>query len=98
MTWYAVTREPGPEWDRSLPMRAQPMWDEHAEFMDSLVNDGFVLFGGPLGDGSQVLLIVRAGTEAYVEARLAEDPWTPMGLLRTAKIEPWEILLGEPGD
>jgi len=26
--------------------------------------------------------------------RLADDPWTPMGLLRIAKIVPWRILLG----
>ena len=28
-----------------------------------------------------------------VEARFAEDPWRPMGLLRTTIVEPWEILL-----
>jgi hypothetical protein len=25
---------------------------------------------------------------------LADDPWTPMGLLRIVKIVPWRILLG----
>jgi hypothetical protein len=34
--------------------------------------------------------------EEAVHARLEDDPWTPMGLLRIAKIEPWQILLGEP--
>jgi hypothetical protein len=29
-----------------------------------------------------------------VEARLADDTWTPMGLLPIAKVERWEILLG----
>jgi hypothetical protein len=29
-----------------------------------------------------------------VKDRLAEDPWTPTERLRTASIEPWEILLG----
>jgi hypothetical protein len=36
-----------------------------------------------------------ADTEADIHARFAGDPWTPMELLRIAKIEPWQILLGE---
>ena len=38
-------------------------------------------------------MAVSADSEQAVEARLAEDPWRPMGLLRTAAIEPWEILM-----
>jgi hypothetical protein len=32
-------------------MREQDDWDAHAGFMDGLVDDGFVLLGGPVGDG-----------------------------------------------
>jgi len=32
-----------------------------------------------------------------IDARLADDPWTPMGMLRIARVERWEILLG-PSD
>jgi uncharacterized protein YciI len=64
--------------------------------MDALVDDGFVVLGGPLGNGDEVLLIVRAGSEGEIEARLAEDPWTPMEMLSIAKIEPWQIWLGRP--
>jgi uncharacterized protein YciI len=91
---YAVTREPGPAWDASLGMREQERWDEHAAFMDGLVDDGFIVLGGPLGDGTKFLHIVDAEGELAIETRLADDPWAPMGLLRTAAIEPWEILLG----
>jgi hypothetical protein len=61
--------------------------------MDGLVDDGFVLLGGPVGDGRRFLHIVRAQSEREVKERLAEDPWTPTERLRTASIEPWEILL-----
>jgi len=44
----------------------------------------------------EVLLIVRAGSEGEIEARLAEDPWTPLEMLSIAKIEPWQIWLGRP--
>jgi hypothetical protein len=95
-TYYAVTETRGPGWDPSLPRRQQDTWDEHAAFMDGLVEDGFVVLGGPVGSGEEVMLVVRAGSEAEIEARLAADPWLPMGILRIAKIERWEILLGDP--
>ena len=93
---YAVTETRGSGWDPSLPRREQDSWDEHASFMDGLVEDGFVVLGGPVGNGDEVLLIVRADSEGEIEARLAADPWLPMEILRVAKIERWEILLGNP--
>ena len=94
MAYFAVMRERGGPWDFSLTLREQEQWVEHAAFMEALVDDGFVVLGGPFADGVRVLLIVDAESETEIEARLAEDPWTPMGLLRTLSIERWEILLG----
>jgi uncharacterized protein len=74
-------------------MREQDGWDDHARFMDGLVDDGFIVLGGPLGDGMRFMHAVSAGTEDEVERRLADDPWTHSGLLRIATVEPWEILL-----
>lgn len=93
VTYYAVTRERGPSWDASLAMHEQAKWAEHAVFMDGLAEEGFVVLGGPLGDGVKILLIIDAESEQEIDARLADDPWTHMGLLRIAKIEPWEIRL-----
>jgi uncharacterized protein len=94
ITYYAVTRERGENWDARLSMRQQEKWDEHATFMDALADNGFVVLGGPLGDGEKTfLLIIDATSEQEIHARLAEDPWTPLGLLRTAKVERWQILL-----
>ena len=94
MTYFAVTRERGDNWNHALPMRQQEKWDEHAVFMDALADEGFIVLGGPLDDGRKVLLIIKAESRQVIEARLADDPWTPMGLLRIAKVERWEILLG----
>lgn len=94
MRYFAVTRERGPAWDASLPMREQKRWAEHARFMDGLADEGFVVLGGPLGKGERrFLLIFKAGSAKAIETRLAADPWTRMGMLRIAEIEPWEILL-----
>ena len=50
-TYFAVFRERGSAWDASRPMRQQPRWDEHAAFMDALVDSGVIVLGGPLGEG-----------------------------------------------
>ena len=61
--------------------------------MDALVEDGFVILGGPVGDGEQTLHVVEAADENDVRARLAEDPWALAGLLRIGTIEPWALWL-----
>jgi hypothetical protein len=98
MPYFAVTRERGPNWNGSRSLREQERWDEHAEFMERLIDEGFVLHGGPLGDGRLTLHMVRAENADEIEARLADDVWTGMDLLRTASIESWQILLGAPSD
>ena len=92
---FVVTRERGSTWNHALGMREQEQWAEHAAFIDGLADDRFVVLGGPVGNGSHVLLIVKAESEEAIRTRLDGDPWTPMGLLTTKAIEPWEILLGE---
>ncbi len=93
MAVFAVTRVNGPNYNDSLDRRAQDAWTQHAAFMDRLLDDGFVIMGGPLDDARQVLLIVQAADEQEVAARLAADPWEPMGILRTAGIKRWDVWL-----
>jgi len=74
-------------------MREQEGWDEHARFMDSLVDDRFLLLGGPLEDGRDVLHIVDAPSEAEVRERLAQDNWHRDGMLRVKSVEGWTVVL-----
>ena len=99
MSFFAVVNQAGPAWQRGRPMREQAAWPAHAAFMNDLAETGFVVLGGPLGDGSphRALLIVEAPSEQEVERRLAEDPWSRSGLLTMTSIEPWEILLDGQG-
>jgi hypothetical protein len=53
------------------------------------------ILGGPIGDGKRILLIFNTEDEKVLETWLADDPWTPIDVLKTIKIEPWEILLGK---
>ena len=93
MANFAVRLVHGPGWDPSQPIRDQDGWDEHAAFMDGLAGDGFVILGGPVGDGEQALHVVEAADENDIRARLARDPWASAGLLQIATIEPWALWL-----
>jgi uncharacterized protein YciI len=94
VTYYAVLRERGENWDARLPMRQQQHWEAHAACMDALADEGFIVLGGPLGDGEEkFLLIFAAASEQAIATRLADDPWTQLRMLRVASVERWEILL-----
>lgn len=93
MANFAVRLMHGPGWDSSRPIRSQDAWDEHAAFMDGLVDDGFIIVGGPVGDGQQTLHVVEAADENQIRARLAADPWAVAGLLQIGAIEPWALWL-----
>jgi uncharacterized protein YciI len=97
MANFAVTLIHGPGWDASRPIRGQDGWDEHAAFMDGLVDSGFLIVGGPLGDGERTLHLVEAADEHEIRARLAEDPWASADLLRVGSVERWALWLdGRP--
>ena len=93
MANFAVRLSHGPGWDSSRQIRDQDAWDEHAAFMDGLVDDGFIILGGPVGEGEETLHVVEAANEREIRARLAKDPWAQAGMLRIAEIEPWALWL-----
>ncbi|MBV8367919.1 MAG: hypothetical protein JO036_03130 [Candidatus Eremiobacteraeota bacterium] len=97
MPYFLVVRECSSAWNWSVPMRRQAEWDAHAAFMDALVEQRVIVAGGPLGaedEAPRIMHVVSAPDAEAAEARMAEDPWTPMQLLKTYSIEPWTVLLG----
>lgn len=91
--YFAVRLERAGPWDFSRDLREQDGFDEHARFMDSLVDDGFIVLGGPLGGDREILHAISAPSEEAVRRRLAEDNWAQNGMLTITSIEPWTILL-----
>jgi uncharacterized protein len=90
---YVVRLARGGPWEWSRGLREQAGWDEHARFMDGLVEAGFILLGGPLEGERETLHIVEADSEAAIRERLAGDPWAANGMLRPVAIERWTVLL-----
>jgi len=74
-------------------MRQQDGWDEHARFMDALVEAGFVIMAGPLLGERETLWIVEAESEDAVRERMAEDPWALNGMLSPTSVEGWTVVL-----
>jgi uncharacterized protein YciI len=91
--FFAVRLERGGPWDWSRGLREQDGFEEHARFMDSLVEEGFIVLGGPLDEGREVLHAISASSEEAVQERLAEDNWAENGMLTVKSIEAWTVLL-----
>lgn len=98
MSYFAVIREAGPAWTDGKGISEQPAVSDHAAFMNALADQGSVLCAGPLAgseDGRlRVLLIVNADSEAEIQRRLADDPWTSTDQLQITSIEPWNVFVG----
>ena len=90
MMFHVVLERSGPEWDRSRPLEEQSGWDEHASFMDGLVDAGFIVLGGPLADECRTVHAVEAESEDEIRETLARDPWSGTHL-RVGAIDEWTI-------
>ena len=92
MMFLVILRRSGPEYDHSQPLEEQSGWDAHAAFMDGLVEEGFIVLGGVLGDEIRTAHAVEAGSKAEIRERLACDPWSGSHL-EVDSIDPWTIRL-----
>ena len=93
-TFIAISSA-GPNRDQSKGTREQPFWDEHAAFIDQLVDEGFILMGGPLVDEGGAMLIINGENENEVREKLKNDPWFEHGILRLDSIKRWQIFIDE---
>jgi uncharacterized protein YciI len=91
---FAAVRSRGAAWNDALPLEEQADWRPHADFMNALHDDGFVVIGGPLEGTRDVLLIIRANDADGIASRLESDPWSVGDMLRTTRIAPWTLRLG----
>jgi len=96
-TLYLVFRNPGQSWVPGLPSRQQPLWDEHAVFMDRLFEQGRIILGGPYADYSRALLIVEASSIAAAAELFRDDPWARHGILIESEVIEWSVFLDSRG-
>jgi uncharacterized protein len=96
---FLVERTPGSDWVAGVDTRQQPLWDEHAAFMDDLFERGLVLMGGPIAGGAgEALVVLEAEGEAALRELLAGDPWcAERDILRVGRIREWRLFLDVRG-
>ncbi len=94
--FFVVERRSGPEWDPSLALEQREGWLEHAAFMNDLVDQGFVVLGGPLADEHRVVLAIASDSEDTIRATLARDPWHGTHL-EIESVDRWTIRLDGRG-
>jgi hypothetical protein len=96
--FLVILSQTGPEWLPGQPMEEQSGWDAHAAFMDGLVDEGFIILGGPLPERDRrTAHAIEAESEDAIGARFATDPWSETHLV-IESIERWTIRLdGRPG-
>lgn len=95
MDLFVVLSGPGPARDMTLGTRQQPYWNDHAEFIDRLVTEGFIVLGGPFEDEGGAMIVVRARSENEVRARLADDPWYRQGVLNLERVTRWTMFIDQ---
>ena len=76
-----------------MSTREQPLWNEHAAFIDQLVAEGFISMGGPLPDEGGAMLIVNAEDENAVREKLKDDPWYTHGILKLQNVKRWQVFI-----
>jgi uncharacterized protein YciI len=95
--FLVILTRSGPAYAAGRPLEEQSGWAEHAAFMDGLVDDGFIVLGGPLADEHRVVHVVEAESEGAVRDTLARDPWSDTHLV-VDTVDPWTLRLdGRPG-
>jgi uncharacterized protein YciI len=90
---WLVLSAAGEHRDLTVGARQQAWWDEHAAFINALVDEGDVLLGGPLEDEGGAVLVIRADNARLIRDRLAADPWYVNGILRLVDVKRWEVFI-----
>lgn len=82
----------GPTW-QSGPPDAQPGWDEHAVFIDALVEAGTMVMGGPFSDNTGSLMLFEGITADETRALMASDPFVENGVFVVEDVRDWTVFV-----
>jgi uncharacterized protein YciI len=84
----------GPSWE-SGPPEDQPDWDAHAEWVDSLIEKGTFVMGGPFGDYSGSVNLLEGLTAEDAEQLIATDPFVRNGVFELDSVRDWTVYVDE---
>jgi len=84
----------GPTWG-SGPPEDQPGWEEHADWVDALVDNGTFVMGGPFGDYSGSVNLLEGLTATEAEELIATDPFVQNGVFVVDSVRDWTVYVDE---
>jgi uncharacterized protein YciI len=90
---FVILWAPGAAWTPGKTVREQAYWDEHAEFMDRLFENGTVIMGGPFSDGTGSLVIVEGDDMNEVSTLFANDPFVVHQIFALRNLKQWQLFL-----
>ena len=88
MALFAVTLVFTDDLERRLQVRPS-----HREYLQTLLENGKLYESGPFVDDSGALLIYDAADLAEVQELLANDPYTPNGIIEGVSINEWNRVM-----
>jgi uncharacterized protein YciI len=91
-TIFALCYRPGPAWVAGKTVFEQPL-KAHRAYMQSLVDAGRVVLGGPYSDDTGGLVAIEADSRAAAAQIAAGDPAVKDGVMQ-ADVHPWLIVGG----
>jgi uncharacterized protein YciI len=84
----------GPTWT-SGPPEDQPGWDEHAAFVDELMERGIFVMGGPYSDYSGSHTLLENVTEDEARELVLQDPFVATGVFELDDVRAWNVYVDE---
>ena len=84
----------GPTW-RGGSTPDQPGWDDHAAFIDDLVERGVMVMGGPFADSSGSLIVLENVDEEQAREAVAADPFLANGVFELEEVRLWNVFVDE---
>jgi uncharacterized protein YciI len=93
-TRVVVVWRAGPTWT-SGGVREQPRWDEHADYIDDLIEQGIFVMGGPFADNSGSLSLLEGVSVEEARRIIADDPFVENGVFLLDDIREWDVFVDE---
>lgn len=84
------------KWDNSKEPQEHEGFPDHAAFMGSLEEKGFIAMAGLMLPSSEIIFVFLAESEDEVRATMARDPWQISGLARLVRLEETMFRIGAP--
>ena len=88
MALFAVTLEFTDDSEKRTAVRPT-----HREYLKTLLDSGKLVESGPFVDDSGALMIYDVEDLAAAEAQLANDPYTPNGIIKSSTIKEWNVVM-----